>query len=189
MQSDAAALIAEQERLLGLSSSFDNLSDDEDDEFDEYDGSANRLEDTKKYLTQRDPQQLVLPSSSSLIRSALSLERSQEIIYLRVTRPGLIRLDSLLDANTTPVRVYRSAKGDEVMVVECPTARFEPDRLASTQCLGSQQELNLRVRGTAPMTLAWHHDNRGKSESFIVNGIQGSSEVNLSPTTIFPDGI
>lgn len=178
MQSDASALIAEREKFLGLTSSFDADIDD-DDEWDEYDDTA--LSEKKLQLALKDSMdiQRVLPSSTALSRSTLTLEKTQQLVYLRVTRPGLIRLERLLDQSGAPVRVFRPTRGDEVKVVECPSVKFEGDDFAQKQCVGTTKELSIEVRGTAPISLSWHHEfgARGKRENFVVDGIKGSAEV------------
>lgn len=175
MQATAASLIAEQERLYGSVPSYD-IGDDEDDEFAEDTGTV-QLHKRRSEENHKD-QQLILPSSK-FSRSKLSLERTQQLLYLRVTRPGLVRLERLLDASGSDARIRRRTEQVEATVVECPSASFEADTTSKIQCAGSgPKDATIRVRGTVPMTLNWHYlDSAGKTKPFVVEGIKGSTEV------------
>lgn len=174
MQSTAASLIAQQEKLHSSTSPYDS-EDDDDDEFGGEDDTLYK----KKLAEKRKQQQLILPSSTSFSRSMLDLAPTQKLIYLRITRPGLVRLERLLDQSGTDARISRRIGLVEATVVECPSARWDDGAEAGTLCASSGgKEVSIHVRGTAPMTLKWHHlGTRGEKEEFTVEGIKGSNEV------------
>jgi len=180
MQSTAASLIAEQEKLHGSTSLFDSEGDD-DDEFDEEDGTVT-LYKKKELAKKKQQQQRILPSSTSFSRSMLELEPTQQLIYLRITRPGLVRLERLLDQSGADARISRRIGLAEATAVECPTARWGDEAKAGTLCASSGgKDVSIHVRGTAPMTLKWHHVGvKGEEEAFTVEGIKGSNEVDIS---------
>lgn len=178
MQSSAALLIAEQEKLYGSSSSYMDGELDEDDEFAADDGTV-ELYKKRRVAEPSKEQQLVLPSSTSSFRSKLPLSKTEQFVYLRVTRPGLIRLERLLDPSGTDARIRRRVDHVEATVVECPSAQFEDDNISKVQCIGSAvKDATISVRGTAPMTLKWHYlDAAGHKKPSIVEGIKGTTEV------------
>lgn len=178
MQSTAAYLIAEQQKLHGSTSPYDN-QDDDDDEFDEEDDTLALYKRKELAEKRKQQQQLILPSSTSFSRSMLKLEPTQQLIYLRITRPGLVRLERLLDLSGSDARISRRAGLVEATVVECPSARWGDEAEAGTLCASSGgKDVSIHVRGTAPMTLKWHHVGaKGEKEDFTVEGIKGSNEV------------
>jgi nucleoporin POM152 len=158
MQSAAANLFAGQARLPG------SRKEDDDDEYDD--------EDIVEEGAQR--QQTIVVGNPS--RPLLILEKTQSIVYIRVTRPGVIRLEHVLDSTNSDVHISRRIRS-ETTVVECPTVRFEDDGLAKVQCAGAARDVHIDVRGTVPMSLKWHRDIAGKREDFLVEGIEGTAEV------------
>jgi nucleoporin POM152 len=103
----------------------------------------------------------------------MSLEKTQRLMHLRINRPGVIRLEKVVDAQNAEVRIRKT----ETTIVECPTARFLADSIPANQCIGATQELSLQVKGSLPMTLRWHRDVQGKREQFVVEGIDSPSHV------------
>ena len=160
MQLAATALFADQARMSG--------SGEGDDEYDD--------EDTVEEVPRRHPQQQLSTFVGNPPRPLLTLEKTQSITYIRVTRPGVIRLERVLDSTNADVRIPRLIQS-QTTVVECPTARIEDDGLAKVQCAGAARDVHIDVRGTVPMSLKWHRDVAGKREDFLVEGIEGSAEV------------
>ena len=167
MQSAAAAHFAEHDRLLG-SSEADYDDDDDDDDDDDH---AIRARTAQSQLK-------MIPSSSRAAYLARKkLEKTQSLIYLRLTRPGFVRLERILDSSHADVRIWRYSGQPDTTVVECPSAVFKSEDLANLQCTGTAKEIHINVRGTAPLTLRWHRVIDGKKAQFTVEGIEGGSQV------------
>jgi nucleoporin POM152 len=107
-------------------------------------------------------------------RSPFKLQKTQSLSYIRISKPGVIRLERVLDATGRDVRTAHS----ETTIVQCPSAKFEDDTaLGNMVCEGESREVWLNVKGTAPMALKWYREVGGKKESFLVQGIEGSIHV------------
>ena len=170
MQSAAAAYFAEQDRLLGSTEADDDGDYDDDEEEDEED-HATRARTVQSHLK-------VIPSSfRAAYMARKKLEKTQSMIYLRLTRPGLVRLERVLDSSHADVRIRRYSGQLDTTVVECPEAVFEAEELAHLQCAGTTKEIHINVRGTTPLSLRWHRVIDGKKAHFTVEGIEGGSEV------------
>ncbi|KAG6900529.1 hypothetical protein C0993_009482, partial [Termitomyces sp. T159_Od127] len=145
----------EQDRLAALRASRPSTSVRDSDEYDEYDDDD----------VAQDSQ-----GASSLLQS------TQSLVHIRVSRPGTLRLESLLDQSRVPVRIsYPST----VNVVPCPTVEFIDQELVedNVRCSGQDPDLELMIRvyGVPPLSLRWLKTINGRREHYLVEGIEKNS--------------
>ncbi|KAG2022919.1 nucleoporin Pom152 [Coprinopsis cinerea AmutBmut pab1-1] len=127
---------------------------EEEDEYDEYDDDDDEDEHSR-------------PQSN--------LEKSQNLVYLRVSKPGIIKLEHVIGSGNVEARISPG----EVVVVPCPTVSF-PDppsrhQEPEVQCAGqdNSRELTINVYGVPPLSLRWAKSVNGQKEQFLVEGIEG----------------
>lgn len=105
-----------------------------------------------------------------------NLQKTQTVVYLRISKPGIINLEQVHDASNVEARISAS---DSVIVVPCPRVSFVDDdkskKESNLQCAGqhTERELKISVYGVPPLSLRWWKSVRGKRESFLVEGING----------------
>jgi nucleoporin POM152 len=110
-----------------------------------------------------------------------SLQATQSLHYIRLTKPGTLRLERVLDASHTDARIMYPA---EVTVAPCPRVEFMNDRISSheqhVQCAGQDPDLELMIsiHGVPPLSLRWYKEVNGNREHFLVEGIEGGREDN-----------
>ncbi|KAF8514743.1 hypothetical protein JB92DRAFT_3082946 [Gautieria morchelliformis] len=99
------------------------------------------------------------------------LEKTEMLQYIKVSRPGVVRLERALDQANNEVRI----RPTEVTVVYCPKVEFMPGGLTDDgkRCAGTSEVLDLKMYGVAPLALRWHRDVAGRRENFLVEGIEG----------------
>jgi nucleoporin POM152 len=108
-----------------------------------------------------------------------SLQATQSLHYIRLTKPGTLRLERVLDASHTDARIMYPA---EVTVAPCPRVEFMDDRISSheqhMQCAGQDPDLELMIaiHGVPPLSLRWYKEVNGNREHFLVEGIEGGHE-------------
>lgn len=113
------------------------------------------------------------PSSSDS-----QLQKTQSLAHIRVTKPGTIRLERILDGSGVAARLTHPV---EVTVVPCPTAFYTDDSTVpptnAVRCQGdtSGVDLTIDIRGVPPLSLRWSKYVHGKKESFLVEGIEDSN--------------
>jgi nucleoporin POM152 len=139
---------------------------DDDDEYDDDDDEAEDINEDAR-------------SSHSW------LQKTQSISYIRVTKPGILRLERVAHASGVDARLVYPI---EVTIAPCPTAEFVDDarRLSDTiRCAGDNPDLDLKIRifGVPPLSLRWHRETNGKTDPFLVEGIQGDHEESRGMTT------
>ncbi|THV07501.1 hypothetical protein K435DRAFT_959584 [Dendrothele bispora CBS 962.96] len=138
----------EQARLDALQASRPSPKDV--DEYDEYDD---------------DP---VTDHSSS------SLQTTQALVHVRLSKPGAIRLERVTDKSGTEARL---ASPYGITVVPCPQARFSAaqDDVNNIRCAGQDPDLQLMmdIAGVPPLSLRWSKAINGRRETFLVEGIEG----------------
>jgi nucleoporin POM152 len=110
-----------------------------------------------------------------------TLQKTQSIAHIRLKKPGIVRLERVLDTSNIAARLSHPL---EVIVVPCPTAEFVPDKLEPVRCAGqasntdSETGTDLRftidIRGVPPLSLRWFREVNGKREYFLVEGIEGA---------------
>ncbi|BFZ60840.1 hypothetical protein YB2330_001892 [Saitoella coloradoensis] len=84
-----------------------------------------------------------------------SAKSKVKVITLEIAEPGLYKLERVIDKSKMDVRLYQSS----ALVVECPTASFhiaEGARNRPDRCTGDFDELTLKVRGVAPLTVKYN---------------------------------
>lgn len=109
--------------------------------------------------------------------SEYRLEKTETLQHIKVSRPGVIRLEKALGQSNTEVRI----RPTELTVVQCPRVEFVVGLKADTKrCTGSTEILDLKMYGVAPLTLKWHREVSGRREHFLVEGIEGGHPVGQS---------
>lgn len=103
-----------------------------------------------------------------------SLQKSQSLVYIRLTKPGSLSLERVFDAENIDARLhYPSA----VIVVPCPRVEFSDDDITeeNVRCAGQDSELGLMIDiyGVPPLSLRWLKTINGNREQFLVEGIEG----------------
>ncbi|KAF8527547.1 hypothetical protein BU17DRAFT_73948 [Hysterangium stoloniferum] len=113
---------------------------------------------------------------------AYQLEKTEILQHIKITRPGVVRLERALDQNNADVRI----RPTEVTIVQCPKVEFVKDTVTDDgkRCIGTTEVLNLNVFGVAPLTLKWHREVSGRRENFLVEGIEGDHNVKLKINNI-----
>lgn len=152
----------EQSRLEGLQVARSAASKKDSDDYDEYDDEDDR-EDT------------------SLSQNAISLQKTQGMAHIRISKPGVVRLERVLDSSNVEARlVYPS----EVTVVPCPVAEFSAKsavaRADDIRCAapgmlrggGEELQLAIDIGGVPPLSLRWYREVAGRKEPFMVEGIE-----------------
>ncbi|KAG1754906.1 uncharacterized protein EDB91DRAFT_259356 [Suillus paluster] len=106
--------------------------------------------------------------------SATRLQKTQSLVHLRLSKPGTIKLDRVLDSSNVAARLVHPV---EVTVVPCPTAQYTDDEVRDVHCAGetSGVDLTIDIRGVPPLSLRWSKDVSGRKEYFLVEGIEDSS--------------
>lgn len=125
------------------------------DDYDEYDDD----EDTS-------------PSDTPFSRS--HLQKTQSLVHIKVSRPGKIRLERVLDSSNAEARVRYSP---DVVVAPCPSVSFVPDShdKDNVRCVSQDPEVQLMIdiSGVPPLSLRWYKSINGRRESYLVEGIEG----------------
>lgn len=150
----------ETARLEALQAVRASASKQDHDDYDEYDDDEDDEDES-------DPH-------------AMRLQKTQSMTYIRISKPGTLRLDRVLESSNVDARLVYPR---EVTVVPCPRAEFVPDNVANMRCAtpgitgGTGEELNLEidVYGVPPLSLRWYKEIDGKRESFMVEGIESSA--------------
>ena len=103
------------------------------------------------------------------------LEKTEMLQHIKVSRPGVLRLERALDQANTEVRI----RPTEVRVVHCPKVEFVAGGIKEDEkrCAGTTETLDLKLYGVAPLALKWHRDVAGRREHFLVEGIEGGHTV------------
>lgn len=102
------------------------------------------------------------------------LQKTQSLWYIRVNKPGVVRLEGASDRGSSDAVRIRNV---ETTVVHCPSVRFigapKDARDTMVRCTGSEEQLSLKVFGVPPLSLQWQREAGGKREQFSVEGIDG----------------
>lgn len=98
-----------------------------------------------------------------------SLQKTQMLVHIRVAKPGIIRLENVLDASNTEARIIQSP---DVIVALCPHVEFvpTPGEHRNIRCAGQDPdaEILLDISGVPPLSLRWSKHVNGKKEMFNV---------------------
>ena len=102
------------------------------------------------------------------------LQKTQSLWYIRVNKPGVIELEVASSRGSSDAVRIKKVK---TTVVHCPLVQFtgEPKgaRATMVRCIGSEEQLSLKVFGVPPLSLQWQREAGGKREQFLVEGIVG----------------
>lgn len=114
------------------------------------------------------------------------LSKTERLAHVRIVQPGVVRLERVLDKTGADFRIRYS----EVVVVECPSVRFEPavDKHQGKRCVGDKEDMSVRARGVTPIELKWavtitpksKYGTRRSGQEFSIRGIEGKAEVILT---------
>ncbi|KAI0699371.1 hypothetical protein C8T65DRAFT_581174 [Cerioporus squamosus] len=110
-----------------------------------------------------------------------SLQKSQHLTYIRLNKPGTLRLDRVIDSSSVDARLVYPG---EVTVVPCPRAEFAWESVAlqkDVRCAtpgvvsgaGEEVQLTIEIYGVPPLSLRWQREVGHKREAFMVEGIEG----------------
>ena len=129
----------------------------------------------------------------SIESSANALQKSQTLVHVRVTKPGTLRLERVLDSADVDARL---AYPLEVVIAPCPRAEFVPDDISrgdNVRCAapgvisghkgstpGEDVDFNLEIFGVPPLSLRWFEDVNGRKEYFTVEGVVGDQTRGIS---------
>ena len=115
-----------------------------------------------------------------------ALSRTQSLVHVRLTKPGVLRLERVMDASNVEARLVYPG---EVVIAPCPRAAFAPASALTVgqnvRCAapglasGSGEDLNLSIDvfGVPPLSLRWRRSVNGRIEPFMVEGIEGDEHV------------
>lgn len=151
----------EQSRLEGLQVSRSAVSKKETEDYDDYDDEEEEDSTSSKHSS--------------------SLQKTQGVAHIRVSKPGVIRLERVLDTSNVEARLVWP---NEVTVAPCPAASFSPKndvggpddiRCAAPGMLrggGEEVQFAIDINGVPPLSLRWSREAMGRKESFMVEGIE-----------------
>lgn len=120
--------------------------------------------------------------------SRSSLQKTQSIMYLRVTKPGTIQLERVRDGSNVDARI--SPFPARLTVARCPSAEFayeaKADKGQDVRCAGKERdvEMAIDVKGVPPLSLRWYKSLNGRRESFLVEGIEGDEPAEAGPSAV-----
>ncbi|KAI0660622.1 hypothetical protein C8Q70DRAFT_976905 [Cubamyces menziesii] len=119
-----------------------------------------------------------------------TLQKTQDMAYIRVNKPGTLRLERVVDQSNVDARLLYP---QEITVVPCPRAEFTADSMAQVQDVrcatsrlvsgaGEEVQLEIDIFGVPPLSLRWTREVGSRRESFMVEGIEGAEHEHQSRT-------
>jgi nucleoporin POM152 len=104
-----------------------------------------------------------------------SLQKSQTIAHLHISKPGVLRLEKVVHSNSVEARL---AHPSLLVIAPCPSAAFVDENVseeAFIRCAGSNPDVQMTidVRGVPPLSLHWSKRLGHSVEHFDVQGIDG----------------
>ncbi|EJU02661.1 hypothetical protein DACRYDRAFT_115687 [Dacryopinax primogenitus] len=117
-------------------------------------------------------------------QNPLQLEDTKGLVYIRVDRPGVVRLESILDSTDEEIRITR---GGSVTIPQCPSVSFLVDSRephAIPRCQGETFEGTLMVKGVPPLAVQYWREFDGKREDLYANGIDDDTKTSRGVQTI-----
>ena len=169
---DIRAIEQSRQETLELMRTNSNKRDINDPDYDEYDDDE---------------------EEDSAESPANALQKSQTLAHIRITKPGTLRLERVLDSADVDARL---AYPLEVVIAPCPKAEFVPDDISrgdDIRCAapgvvsghkgstpGEDVNFNLDISGVPPLSLRWYEDVNGRREYFTVEGIVGDQTRGIS---------
>jgi nucleoporin POM152 len=116
----------------------------------------------------------VLPET----RSHSSLQKTQTLIHIRLSKPGTVRLETIIDASNTEARIVSPS---EVIIAPCPYVEFvaTPADHQNIRCAGQNPDaqLMLDISGVPPLSLRWFKTLNGRRENFNVQAGTGDEKI------------
>ncbi|KAI9068689.1 hypothetical protein FKP32DRAFT_1587461 [Trametes sanguinea] len=117
-----------------------------------------------------------------------TLQKTQDITYIRVTKPGTIRLERVLDQSNVDARLLYPT---ETTIVPCPRAEFTDKSMSQVKDVrcaaprlvsgaGEELQLEIDIYGVPPLSLRWTRQVGSRHESFMVEGIEGTEHQHAS---------
>ncbi|GLB35866.1 putative nucleoporin pom152 [Lyophyllum shimeji] len=141
----------EQDRLEALQASRPTVPARDSDDYDEYDDEEEAIQGLQSPL----------------------LQNTQALVHIRLSRPGTLRLESVVDHSHVQARLSQPST---VTVVPCPTVEFADDDSIkdNVRCSGPDSDLQLTIQvvGVPPLSLRWLKTINGRREHFLVEGIE-----------------
>ena len=129
----------------------------------------------------------------SIEPSVNALQNSQVLVHVRITKPGTLRLERVVDSADFDARLTYPLS---VVIAPCPKAEFVPDDISrgdNVKCAvpgvvsghkgsisGEDINFNLDVFGVPPLSLRWYEEVNGRREYFTVEGIVGGQTRSVS---------
>ncbi|KAI0784950.1 hypothetical protein C8Q75DRAFT_809502 [Abortiporus biennis] len=112
--------------------------------------------------------------------SGFSLQKSQSLQHIKISKPGVLRLERVIDSANVEARL---AFPTEVTIAPCPRASFVDDGVISpndVRCAapghvsgaGEQLQFSIDIYGVPPLSLRWIKEVNGRREFFMVEGIE-----------------
>ncbi|KAJ3563589.1 hypothetical protein NP233_g8846 [Leucocoprinus birnbaumii] len=104
-----------------------------------------------------------------------TLQKSQDLVYIRISKPGIVRLEHVLDVARNEARLIQPS---EVIIVPCPQVAFvdttESVDSDAVRCAGQANNLDLMiaVNGVPPLSLRWLKTINAKTDQYLVEGIE-----------------
>ncbi|TRM66066.1 hypothetical protein BD626DRAFT_397603 [Schizophyllum amplum] len=146
---DIRAIESAREEILQLTRVTKN--DKNDDDYDEYD----------------DDEDHDAGASSS------GLQRTQSFVHIKLSKPGTLRIERLMDTSGTAAKVFAG----EVTVAPCPRAEFHPlPKDQDVQCAAQDLEMQMEIdiSGVPPLSMRYSKIVNGRRELFMVEGVEGA---------------
>lgn len=162
---------------------------DDEPEFDPMSALISRNEDLSK-LPSIKPQ-------DSLIMVPKKLATSENMLFIKMDRPGMIQLKSVSDKRGDRFHI---SPHKEAIIIECPVGGelhtenkdakdTNKGNGVQTRCLGDEEVVNFRVRGVGSLKVAWKkhashtsghghgHNTHNQDEQGIIEGVEDTSIV------------
>ncbi|KAJ3844932.1 hypothetical protein EV361DRAFT_393865 [Lentinula raphanica] len=107
-------------------------------------------------------------------KQSFSLQSTQSLVHIRLEKPGVLKLERVLDSSSTEARLVIPS---DMIIVPCPRAEFAPDEHVedSIRCAGQGNDVQLMmdINGVPPLRLRWSKTVNGNREPYLVEGIEG----------------
>ncbi|CAL1694099.1 unnamed protein product [Somion occarium] len=120
------------------------------------------------------------------LSSGFSLQKTQSMVHIRLNKPGVLRLERVMDSSGVEARLVSYT---DLTIAPCPRAEFAGDgTLASGDDLrcapstlgaggGEEIPLKINVYGVPPLSLRWLKEVNGKTEPFMVEGVESDAHI------------
>ncbi|TFY82279.1 hypothetical protein EWM64_g1741 [Hericium alpestre] len=158
---DLKAIENARQEALPLTKSAPSKQDLDYDEYDEYD--------------EEDRDEL-----KDAYSSASRLQRSQSMVWIRLSKPGTVHLDAVGDTSGVEARLFVDddviTRGDNVRCAVPGSGMVGDER---------DMQLGLSIYGVPPLSLRWYKEVNGRREYFMVEGIEGGVDRSGTPAPAY----